>query len=150
MTADPLTAPNEPDDITIHFEKGIPTKVVTAEKEYTDSVELFYALNKLGYKHGVGRIDIVENRFIGLKSRGCYDCMLRSQDDAIAMTNFVSAPAMTILREAHLDLEGKIVYEYYSQNRQLTIPGLVLDGQVRSLRDQFVTHNWSNLLYNGQ
>ncbi|KAL1994407.1 hypothetical protein VTN49DRAFT_3076 [Thermomyces lanuginosus] len=115
MTADPLTAPNEPDDITIHFEKGIPTKVVTAEKEYTDSVELFYALNKLGYKHGVGRIDIVENRFIGLKSRGCYD-----------------SPAMTILREAHLDLEG-----------------LVLDGQVRSLRDQFVTHNWSNLLYNG-
>lgn len=74
MTADPLTAPNEPDDITIHFEKGIPAKVVTPEREYTDSVELFYALNKLGYKHGVGRIDIVENRFIGLKSRGCYDC----------------------------------------------------------------------------
>ncbi|KAE8349843.1 argininosuccinate synthase [Aspergillus coremiiformis] len=115
MTADPLNAPNEPTDITLHFEQGVPTKLVTPEQTYTDSVELFNALNKLGYTHGVGRIDIVENRFIGLKSRGCYD-----------------SPAMTILRAAHLDLEG-----------------LVLDGQVRSLRDQFVTHNWSILLYNG-
>ncbi|KAE8136094.1 argininosuccinate synthase [Aspergillus pseudotamarii] len=115
MTADPLNAPNEPTDITIQFEQGVPTKLVTPEKEYTDSVELFDALNKLGYTHGVGRIDIVENRFIGLKSRGCYD-----------------SPAMTILRAAHLDLEG-----------------LVLDGQVRALRDQFVTHNWSIQLYNG-
>lgn len=74
MTADPLTAPNEPVDLTIHFEQGVPTKLVAPGKEYTDPVELFYALNKLGYTHGVGRIDIVENRFIGLKSRGCYDC----------------------------------------------------------------------------
>lgn len=115
MTDSPLNAPNEPTDITVHFEKGIPTKVVTPEKTYTDSVELFTALNKLGCIHGIGRIDIVENRFIGLKSRGCYD-----------------SPAMTILRLAHLDLEG-----------------LVLDGKVRSLRDQFVTHNWSEQLYNG-
>ncbi|KAI9038242.1 argininosuccinate synthase [Aspergillus affinis] len=115
MTNDPLNAPNEPVDISIEFEKGIPVKVTTPEKTYTDPVELFNALNKLGYTHAIGRIDIVENRFIGLKSRGCYD-----------------SPAMTILRDAHLDLEG-----------------LVLDGQVRSLRDQFVTHNWSILLYNG-
>ncbi|OOF92645.1 argininosuccinate synthase [Aspergillus sclerotiicarbonarius CBS 121057] len=115
MTADPMTAPNEPTDLTIHFEQGVPTKLVTPEKEYTDPVELFYTLNKIGFTHGVGRIDIVENRFIGLKSRGCYD-----------------SPAMTILRDAHLDLEG-----------------LVLDGQVRALRDQFVTHNWSIQLYNG-
>jgi len=115
MTEDPLNAPDKPTDITIHFDKGIPSKLVTPEKTYTDSVELFTALNKLGYVHGIGRIDIVENRFIGLKSRGCYD-----------------SPAMNILRLAHLDLEG-----------------LVMDGQVRSLRDQFVTHNWSIYLYNG-
>ncbi|GAB1216050.1 hypothetical protein ATERTT37_005255 [Aspergillus terreus] len=115
MTQDPMNAPNEPTDITIHFEQGIPVKVVTPDATYTDPVELFNALNKLGNIHGVGRIDIVENRFIGLKSRGCYD-----------------SPAMTILRDAHLDLEG-----------------LVLDGQVRALRDQFVTHNWSIQLYNG-
>lgn len=78
MTNDPLNAPNEPTDISIEFEKGIPVKVTTPEKEYTDPVELFDALNKLGYTHAIGRIDIVENRFIGLKSRGCYDCRSRA------------------------------------------------------------------------
>lgn len=73
MTADPMDAPNEPEDITLHFEQGIPTKLVTSKKEYTDPVELFETLNKIGYTHAIGRIDIVENRFIGLKSRGCYD-----------------------------------------------------------------------------
>ena len=115
MTQSPLAAPDKPTDITIHFEKGIPVKLVTPEKTYTESVELFVALNKLGHMHGIGRIDIVENRFIGLKSRGCYD-----------------SPAMTVLRLAHLDLEG-----------------LVMDTQVRNLRDQFVSHNWSYQLYNG-
>jgi len=115
MTDDPREAPNEPTDITIHFEKGIPTKLVTPQGEHTDSVDLFSTLNKIGKIHGIGRIDIVETRYIGSKSRGCYD-----------------SPAMTILRLAHLDLEG-----------------LVLDGQVRALRDQFVTPTWSSLLYNG-
>ena len=115
MTDSPLNAPNEPTDITVHFEKGIPVKLTTPSQTYTDSVELFTALNKLGFTHGIGRIDIVENRFIGLKSRGCYD-----------------SPAMTVLRLAHLDLEG-----------------LVMDTAVRNIRDQFVSHNWSYQLYNG-
>lgn len=68
-----MDAPNEPEDITLHFEQGIPTKLVTSQKEYTEPVELFDTLNKIGYTHAIGRIDIVENRFIGLKSRGCYD-----------------------------------------------------------------------------
>lgn len=76
MTTDPQKAPNEPTDITLHFEKGIPVKLVTPEGTLTDSVKLFQALNKLGYIHGIGRIDIVENRYIGLKSRGCYGCKL--------------------------------------------------------------------------
>ncbi|KAJ9193588.1 hypothetical protein DTO166G4_2691 [Paecilomyces variotii] len=114
-TVDPRQAPDEPTDITISFEKGIPVKLVAQGKEITDSVEIFVALNEIGRENGIGRIDIVENRFIGLKSRGCYD-----------------APAMTILRLAHLDAES-----------------LVMDGRVRSLRDQFVTHHWSELLYNG-
>ncbi|EAU36013.1 argininosuccinate synthase [Aspergillus terreus NIH2624] len=133
MTQDPMNAPNEPTDITIHFEQGIPVKVVTPDATYTDPVELFNALNKLGNIHGVGRIDIVENRFIGLKSRGCYDCRLQDfRGISVFETDNRVAPAMTILRDAHLDLEG-----------------LVLDGQVRALRDQFVTHNWSIQLYNG-
>ncbi|KAI9836753.1 MAG: hypothetical protein M1837_003241 [Sclerophora amabilis] len=114
-TIDPQAAPDKPIDITIFFQQGLPVKLRAEGKEYTDSLELFVALNDIGKKAGIGRIDIVENRFIGLKSRGCYD-----------------APAMTILRLAHLDAES-----------------LVMDGKVRSLRDQFVTHHWSELLYNG-
>jgi argininosuccinate synthase len=115
MTDDPVKAPNEPEDIEITFAKGLPVNLNVGGKKITDGLEIFLALNAIGKKHGIGRIDIVENRFIGLKSRGCYD-----------------SPAMTILRLAHLDLEG-----------------LVMDGKVRSLRDQFVTHNWSEMLYNG-
>lgn len=75
MTVDSLTAPNEPTEIKLQFEKGIPVKLTTPERQLTDSVELFQELNKIGCIHGIGRIDIVENRYIGLKSRGCYDCM---------------------------------------------------------------------------
>lgn len=67
MTADPLEAPNKPYNFTIFFEKGIPVKVATEDGvEVTESVEVFKLLNKIGHDHGVGRIDIVENRFIGL------------------------------------------------------------------------------------
>lgn len=69
-TVDPTDAPDKPYEFTIHFEKGIPVKVVTPDQEATDSVELFKLLNKIGHDNGVGRVDIVENRFIGLKSRG--------------------------------------------------------------------------------
>ncbi|WDK21980.1 arginosuccinate synthase [Colletotrichum graminicola] len=116
MTVSPLKAPDTPAHITIHFEKGIPVKVVTLETQQTvtDSVEVFKLLNALGKEHGIGRIDIVENRLIGLKSRGCYD-----------------SPAMTILRVAHIAIEG-----------------LTLDGRLRAARDT-LSKQWSQLLYNG-
>ncbi|KAG5993389.1 hypothetical protein E4U52_001997 [Claviceps spartinae] len=113
-TVSPLKAPDTPLNITVHFEKGLPVKVVTPQKTVSESLELFNLLNALGKEHGIGRVDIVENRFIGLKSRGCYD-----------------SPAMTILRLAHISIEG-----------------LVLDGRVRSLRDN-LSKQWSELLYNG-
>ncbi|KAL0633712.1 argininosuccinate synthetase [Maublancomyces gigas] len=115
LTVDPEDAPNKPEDFTVHFEKGLPVKLVVGDKTITDPLELFLAANTIARNHGVGRIDIVENRFIGLKSRGCYE-----------------TPGLTILRSAHIDLEG-----------------LVLDREVRALRDQFVTYNYSKLLYNG-
>jgi argininosuccinate synthase len=52
MTNDPLKAPNEPTDITISFQKGIPTKLVTPQKTFTDSVQLFKELNRIGKVHG--------------------------------------------------------------------------------------------------
>lgn len=60
---DPLDAPNEPTDFSIHFEAGIPVKVILAGQETTGSVAVFKLLNKIGHDNGVGRIDIVENRF---------------------------------------------------------------------------------------
>ena len=117
LTAAPEEAPQTPERITIEFKGGLPVKLVVPDesKEYTDSVELFMALNALGRKHGIGRTDIVENRFIGVKSRGCYE-----------------SPGATILRVAHIDLEG-----------------LTLDRNVRALRDQFTTIEFSRILYNG-
>ena len=52
MTKDPLTAPDEPTDIIISFEKGIPIKLVTPQKTFTGSVQLFRELNRIGKIHG--------------------------------------------------------------------------------------------------
>jgi argininosuccinate synthase len=117
LTTAPEEAPETPERITIEFTAGLPTKVTVpaTDKTYTNPVEIFLALNALGRAHGIGRIDIVENRFIGVKSRGCYE-----------------SPGASILRAAHVDLEG-----------------LTLDRNVRALRDQFVTVELSRMLYNG-
>jgi argininosuccinate synthase len=116
LTVDPLKAPDTPEDFTLVFKKGLPVELHTAKgKKITDAVELFLEANAIARRHGVGRIDIVENRFIGLKSRGCYE-----------------TPGLTCLRSAHIDLEG-----------------LVLDREVRALRDQFITFNYAKILYNG-
>lgn len=117
LTVDPTKAPDVPEDFTITFQKGLPIKLEYdgGKKVATDSVDLFLTANAIARRNGVGRLDIVENRFIGLKSRGCYE-----------------TPGLTMLRAAHVDLEG-----------------LVLDREVRALRDQFVTFNYAKLLYNG-
>ena len=118
LTESPESAPATPDQITIEFKQGLPIKLTVLSNgggAYTDAVELFDTLNALGRKHGIGRIDIVENRFIGVKSRGCYE-----------------SPGATILRAAHIDIEG-----------------LTLDRNVRAIRDQFVTIELSRILYNG-
>jgi argininosuccinate synthase len=58
-----LKAPDTPEDFTLFFEKGLPVKLVSGSKTVTDSVELFLEVNAIARRHGVGRIDIVENRF---------------------------------------------------------------------------------------
>lgn len=89
LTVDPLKAPDTPEDFTLVFKKGLPVELITADKKkITDPVDLFLESNAIARRHGVGRIDIVENRFIGLKSRGCYE-----------------TPGLTCLRAAHIDLE---------------------------------------------
>ncbi len=66
----PEQAPDKPTYVKIHFEKGIPTAVDGKEME---SVELVEYLNKLGGANGIGLLDIVENRLVGMKSRGVYE-----------------------------------------------------------------------------
>lgn len=55
-TVSPLKAPDTPLDITVHFDKGLPIKVVTPQKTVTESLELFNLLNALGKEHGIGRV----------------------------------------------------------------------------------------------
>jgi len=70
LTTDPEDAPNESELVTIGFEQGTP---VSVNGEKLGPVELIMALNKTGGRHGVGRADIVEDRLIGMKSRGVYE-----------------------------------------------------------------------------
>jgi argininosuccinate synthase len=70
LTVDPMSAPDEPEKITIAFESGIP---VAVNDEELSPAELIAVLNEIGGTHGVGRADIVENRLIGIKSRGVYE-----------------------------------------------------------------------------
>lgn len=84
-------APSKETVLDIYFKDGIPKKVVdrTAKVTKTKPLEIFVYLNKVGSDNGIGRVDMVENRFIGIKSRGVYE-----------------TPGGTILWAAHRDLEG--------------------------------------------
>jgi len=90
-TVSAADAPDTPEIITVEFEAGIPVKVTNKADgvEVSGAVELFEYLNDLGAKHGIGRLDMVENRFVGIKSRGVYE-----------------TPGGEILYKAHRDLEG--------------------------------------------
>ncbi len=70
MTTDPEEAPDEPEYVTITYHEGTP---VAVNGEQLGPVPLLTKLNELGGRHGVGRVDIVENRFVGIKSRGVYE-----------------------------------------------------------------------------
>lgn len=68
MTVSPEDAPDEPEFVTIAYEAGDP---ISINGVYMSPVEILTKANELGGRHGIGRVDIVENRFVGMKSRGC-------------------------------------------------------------------------------
>ncbi len=70
MTTNPEDAPDEPEWVTIGFHEGTPVTVNGAE---LGPVDLLTTVNRIGGRHGVGRVDIVENRFVGIKNRGVYE-----------------------------------------------------------------------------
>ena len=70
LTVDPRLAPDEPEEIVVSIEQGNP---VAVNGERLEPVALLEELNRIGGRHGIGRVDIVENRFVGIKSRGVYE-----------------------------------------------------------------------------
>ena len=107
LTSSLLDAPNEETVLKISFKDGIPVKVVQAStgESYASPLELFTFLNKTGSINGIGRLDMVENRFIGIKSRGIYE-----------------TPGAAILWEAHRDLEGIAMDKEVMHLRDMLIP----------------------------
>ena len=89
LTTPPEKAPDKPEYVTMTFEKGVPTSVNGKEMKVADIIR---TLNELGGKHGIGIVDIVENRVVGMKSRGVYE-----------------TPGGTILMEAHQQLEELVL-----------------------------------------
>lgn len=89
LTTPPEEAPDEPEYVTMTFESGVPVSVNGHKMKPADIIR---ELNRLGGKHGIGIIDIVENRVVGMKSRGVYE-----------------TPGGTILMEAHKQLEELIL-----------------------------------------
>jgi len=87
----PMDAPDSETHISVTFKDGIPVRVTNRDdgSSYTDPLELFQYLNRLGGENGIGLLDMVENRFVGIKSRGIYE-----------------TPGATILYAAHKDIEG--------------------------------------------
>jgi argininosuccinate synthase len=86
LTVSPRQAPDEPEIVDIDFEQGNPVAVNGAR---LSPAALLAELNRLGGRHGVGRVDLVENRFVGMKSRGVYE-----------------TPGGTVLRSAHMAMES--------------------------------------------
>ena len=122
----PEQAPDKPEYMTIHFEKGVPTAV---NGEELGAVELIEKLNELGGRNGVGIVDMVENRLVGMKSRGVYE-----------------TPGGAILYHAHNKLEeiclDRDTY-HYKQQIGLKFADLVYFGQwftpLREALSAFVT-----------
>src|SRR5271168_1403990 len=111
LTKSPKDAPDKPVDVTIGFEKGRP---VSVNGKRGSGVKLLETLNKIGGEHGIGRIDLVENRFVGMKSRGCYE-----------------TPGGTLILAAHRELEALTLDRntlHYKQKLSLDYAEMVYNG----------------------
>lgn len=126
MSVSPEQAPDVPTNVTIHFEKGEPTSVDGVEMTPTQIIE---KLNEVGGANGCGILDIVENRLVGMKSRGVYE-----------------TPGGTVLYKAHEKLEEITLdkeTQHYKQSLALKFADLVYNGQwytpLRKAMTAFVT-----------
>jgi argininosuccinate synthase len=104
LTQSPEDAPDVPVSVEIDFERGDP---VSVDGRRLAPVALLEALNRLGAEHGVGRVDLVENRFVGMKSRGCYE----TPGGTILVTARRALESITLDREV-LHLRDSLVVRY--------------------------------------
>jgi argininosuccinate synthase len=112
LTKSPKEAPGTPVEVTIAFEKGTP--VAINGQTMASGVALLERLNQIGGEHGIGRIDLVENRFVGMKSRGCYE-----------------TPGGTLIMAAHRELEALTLDRntlHYKQKLALDYAEMVYNG----------------------
>lgn len=128
----PEEAPDEAEYVSIEFEKGVP---VAVNEKNMDPVQLIIELNKLAAKHGIGVVDMVENRLVGIKSRGVYE-----------------TPGGTLLYAAHQEIESLILDARAMHFKQLvsnTYAELVYYGlwysQLREALDGFVEKTQENV-----
>jgi argininosuccinate synthase len=131
-TVDPIDAPDEPEYVEIYYRQGIPERINGTAR---GPVGIMDELNQLGVKHGLGRVDIVENRLVGMKSRGVYE-----------------TPGGTILYKGHAALEQLCLDKatlHYKQQIGLKYAELVYNGQwftpLREALDAFVRSTEKNL-----
>jgi argininosuccinate synthase len=111
LTRSPREAPDKPAEVSIGFEKGVP---VSVNEKRLSGVEIVETLNQIGGEHGIGRIDLVENRFVGMKSRGCYE-----------------TPGGTLIMAAHRELEALTLDRntmHYKQRLALEYAEMVYNG----------------------
>lgn len=132
ITNSPFEAPDDAETIEISFKSGIPTDL---NGEETDPVTLMQKLNELGGRHGVGRTDIVENRLVGMKSRGVYE-----------------TPGGTILYKAHKEVESMVLDAatmHYKESIAPKYAELVYNGlwftPLREALDAFVQETQKNV-----
>jgi argininosuccinate synthase len=132
LTCSPQDAPDCDEQVTIGFESGVPVSVNGLELDPVSLVEL---LNELGGRNAIGRVDLVENRFVGIKSRGCYE-----------------TPGGTLLIAAHRELEALCLERdvtHFKQHIGLKYAELVYFGlwfaPLREALDAFVESTQSNV-----
>ena len=142
-TVNPVDAPNQPEVITIAFEKG---DAISVNGNKLSPANLLAKLNELGGKHGIGRLDLVENRFVGMKSRGIYE----TPGGTILLSAHRGIESITLDREAaHLKDDimpryAKLIYNgfWYSPEREM-LQALIDKSQT------FVTGEVTLKLYKG-
>lgn len=132
MTRSPQEAPDREEQVTIGFEQGVPVSVGGMKLPPVQLVEL---LNEIGARNAIGRIDLVENRFVGIKSRGCYE-----------------TPGGTLIVAAHRELEALALdrdLSHYKQHVALRYADLVYNGlwftPLREALDAFVQKTQENV-----